>query len=245
MVLTRWLPGARRALERAQGRLRALPAYQVALWPDGWELGSDGAVAVRDTHEMAEARRWYRMVARLGGDRAAVAGGTARIERGMRLHRVAVPAAIVDLSGRRFVSERAASVAVRLAGGDWVARRREALLRAPERALALRARCWSGSRHRLYGDAGEVERLLETLLGCCRSEGLLPSVPVRVELRAEDGYGLPRWRCRLLTDLPPAVRGLAEEALRAALVPWNRTVVRDDGAAFELITLRVIGPRRR
>ena len=45
---------------RAAARLVAeLPAYQVALWPDGWVLEPDGGVQVRDTHAMAEARRWY------------------------------------------------------------------------------------------------------------------------------------------------------------------------------------------
>lgn len=37
----------------------ALPVYQVALWPDGWVLGASGEVSVRDTHAMAEARRWH------------------------------------------------------------------------------------------------------------------------------------------------------------------------------------------
>ena len=51
---------------RSEGRaaVARLPVYQVALWPDGWELGRDGSVRVLDTHEMAEARRWYALAER-------------------------------------------------------------------------------------------------------------------------------------------------------------------------------------
>jgi hypothetical protein len=219
--------------DAAARAIAGLPAYQVALWPDGWELEPDGAVRVCDTHAMAEARRWY-----------ALAGGCAQpgSDRVMALHGVFVPRGIVDLAERRFPCEAAASVAVQLVAGEWVRRRREALLRAPQRALSDRALGWRGSRHRLGRDEVQIGALLSELLGHAVGERLIPDVAYRVRVRRDDCYGIRAHRCRVEVDLDAVTRRDVEAVLRAGLVPWNRAVVRD-GAAFALIGVTVSGPR--
>jgi hypothetical protein len=134
---------ASRTAAAGAARLAALPPYQVALWPDGWDRLDGGAVLVRDTDAMAEARRWYRL-AEL--NRAAVP-----LDRAMRLHGTYVPRAIVALSGRRFDSGETASVAVQLVAGDWVRQRRQRLPSGPcasassPGAAAARPARWTGS----------------------------------------------------------------------------------------------------
>jgi len=215
--------------------IQTLPVYQVALWPDGWDLDPGGAVTVRDTHEMAEARRWYQMAARNGEGRGA--GAVDGMNRAMRLHGVFVPRAIVDLAGRRFASEQAASVAMQLIAGDWVVARRRRLLATPQQALAQHDLAWSGSRHQGTPDAATMRALLTHLLDACIAEALLPKVRYHIELRTDDGYGIRGWTCTLHVDLDPYARARVAEAMNVAVVPWKRTVIRD-GRAAPLIAVR-------
>jgi hypothetical protein len=148
----------------ACAEIASLPAYQVALWPDGWLLEADGGVRVRDTHEMAEARRWLEMAARNRQGRARAPMSDAEVARTMRMHRLCVPRAVIDLAGRRFASEQVASVALSLVASEWIGERRGELGRAPEQALAARARAWSGSRHAGAPDADAMRQLVKRSL---------------------------------------------------------------------------------
>lgn len=222
----------------AAGIVRALPSYQVALWPDGWELGGDGTVAVRDTHGMAEARRWYAAAARNCENRR-----HSDTDRVMRVHGIFVPRPIVDLAGRCFPSEQVASVALHLIAGDWIEARRRQLLAAPERALGERRLAWCGSRHAGTPEAGELHALMARLLQDCIAERLLPQTDYGLDLHADDGYGIRMWRCLVQVELSTSARARTAEALNAALIPWNRVVIRD-GCAVPLIGLRVEAPRR-
>jgi len=215
--------------------IQTLPVYQVALWPDGWDLDRGGAVTVRDTHEMAEARRWYQMAARNGEGRGAGAGDG--MDRAMRLHGVFVPRAIVDLAGRRFASEQAASVAMQLIAGEWVVARRHRLLATPQQALAQHGLAWSGSRHQGTPDAATMQALLTRLLDACIAEARLPKARYQIELRTDDGYGIRGWTCTLHVDLDPYARARVAEAMSIAVIPWNRTFIRD-GRAAPLIAVR-------
>jgi len=217
--------------------IAALPAYQVALWPDGWELDADGTVSVRDTHDMAEARRWYAMAERNRNGRCR-SPARADLDRVMGLHGIFVPRAVVAMSGQRFASEQVASVALQLVAGEWIATRRRRLMAAPDRALAQRALAWSGSRHRGAPAQSQLQELLAGLLEACIAERLLPPARYRLELGADDGYGIRAWTCSVHVDLDPYARARAAEVLRAALIPWNRAVIRD-GRAVPLIALRV------
>jgi len=229
------------AARSAAAVIEALPTYQVALWPDGWDLERDGSVLVRDTHDMAEARRWYQMAERNGEGRARRAPA-ADLDRVMGLHGIFVPRPVVGLSGHRFPSEQVASVALQLVAGDWIAARRRRLLAAPGRALRQRALAWSGSRHDGAPDGARMQDLLGSLLDACIAEKLLPAARYAVQLRADDGYGVRAWTCSIHCDLDPYTRARVAEALSAALIPWNRAVIRD-GRAVPLIALRV-EPRR-
>jgi hypothetical protein len=218
--------------------IRSLPAYRIALWPDGWVLDADGAVRVVDTHAMAEARRWFDLAERTAG-----AGGRRPLtaleqRRAMRLLGVYVPPAVVALSGRCFPSEQVASVALQLVAGDWIGERRRALLARPERALAERARAWQGSRHQCPASVEAVDALLTQALEVCIAEGLVPPVRYRVQSRCDDGFGLRRWRCAVDVNLDAYARARAREALDLALIPWNRAVVRD-GVPMPQIVLEV------
>ena len=228
-------PAARRAATEA---IRALPAYRVALWPDGWVLDTDGGVRVVDTHAMAEARRWFDMAERssAGGSRRGLTAAEQR--RAMRLLGVYVPRAVVALSGRRFVSEQVASVALQLIAGEWIGERRRILLAQPERALAEHACAWRGSRHQCPATVDAADALLRQALDACIAEGLVPPARYRLLSRCEDGFGLRRWRFAVEVNLDPYARARAREALDAALIPWNRAVVRD-GAPMPLIMLEV------
>lgn len=226
---------ARRA---AAESVRALPAYRVALWPDGWVLDADGGVRVVDTHAMAEARRWFDMAGRTTGGGGRRGLTPAEQCRAMRLLGVYVPPAVVALSGRRFASEQVASVALQLIAGDWIGERRRALLAQPERALAEHACAWQGSRHHCPATADAAEALLREALDACIAEGLVPRARYRLASRCEDGYGLRRWRCCVEVNLDPYARARAREALNTALIPWNRAVSRD-GLPMPLITLDV------
>jgi hypothetical protein len=242
MSLSRLLPSVRTVARRAPqpaaaAVVAALPAYQVALWPDGWELHADGAVTLRDTHELAEARRWYAMAER-NGDARGRAARAADMDRVMGLHGIFVPRPVVCLSGHRFPSERVASVALQLVAGDWIALRRRRLMAAPDQALAQHALAWSGSRHRGAPTPADMQTLLTELLDACVAEGLVPPARYALALRVDDGYGIRAWTCSVQVDLDPYARARAAEALRAALIPWNRAVVRD-GRAVPLIALRV------
>ena len=220
--------------QAARDIIAALPPYQVALWPDGWQLGVDGSVRVCDTHAMAEARRWFALIDRRerGGPRAASP------QRAMQLHGIFVPRAIVDVSGRIFPSEQVASVALQLIAADWVKQRRRTLLDAPERALADHHRAWSGSRHAGSPEPEATCDLLQSLLDQCIDEGLLPRARYRLGARSDDGYGVRLCRCSVEVDLDPYARARIEEALNAALIPWNRAVIRD-GTPVPVIALSV------
>lgn len=202
----------------ASRTVAALPPYQVALWPDGWELDPNGAVRVRDTHAMAEARRWYALA-----DRGPGAQGT---DRAMRLHGTYVPRPIVALSRHRFPSEAAASVAVQLVAGDWVVQRRRQLLAAPADALRERALAWTGSCHEVDLDADAVLARLQSVLDLCMREGLLPKTRYGLRVRTEDGFGLRVYRCLVTVRLDSDALVRAGEAIQAGLIPWNRAVVR-------------------
>lgn len=236
----RWL---QRRAERARADriVASLPLYQVALWPDGWEQTEDGGIVVRDTHEIAEARRWYEMAERNGAghDR----GRAPQAAKAMRLHGIGVPRSLVELSGRRFATEQAASVAMRLVANDWVEQRRRMLAADPHRLLGLRAQTWSGSRHQCFEDGAALQGLLRWLLDLCVAEDLVPCATFRLDVRADDGYGLKGWRCRVQIDLDEARRNAVGETIRLALTPWNRQVSRD-GKPWPLVSVRVEHPDR-
>lgn len=218
--------------DAAEALIDRLPAYQVALWPDGWELFPDGGVRVCDTHAMAEARRWHALAERNHAG--------ARGRRLMALHGI-VPSGVVELAGRRFASEQAASVAMHLVAGDWIRRRRRELRAAACEALAARALAWSGSRHAAAQDAESVSALIAELVRACAAERLIPDAHYRIGVRADDGYGLTLWRCCLRVALDPYARTRVAEILALALIPWNRAVVRD-GAAVPIVAVEVRGP---
>lgn len=217
-------------------QVASLPVYQVALWPDGWERTGEGAVVVRDTHEIAEARRWYAMAERNGVTRGA--RPPAPTSKAMRMHGIGVPRSLVDLVGCRFPTEQAASVAIRLIAGDWVEQRRRELCQHPRRMLALREQSWCGSRHRLTADGASLARLVRQLLDLCVVEGLIPARAFRIDVRADDGYGLAGWRCRVRAELDRVLRAQVAEVLGLALIPWNRQVSRD-GRPWPVVSIRV------
>jgi len=223
---------SRRAAERL---VCALPAYQIAFWPDGWERFGDGQVAVRDTHAMAEARRWYALAER---NRAREARRT------MAVHGVFVPRAIVDMAGRRFPTEAVASVAVQLVAGEWVRERRRQLLAAPAAALAEQALAWCGSRHRPGLDEEGVRLLVGDLLALCVGERLLPDAMYNLAVRRADGYGVRCYSCRIRVWLESYACKRVEEVLDIALIPWNRAVPRH-GTAAKIISLEVQSGRPR
>ncbi len=207
-----------------------LPAYQVALWPDGWELSADGRVAVRDTHAMAEARRWYLLAERNRSREDA--------RRVMAMHGVFVPRTIVDMAERRFASEEAASVAMQLVAGDWIRHRRRQLLAAPEAALAEHTLAWCGSRHATALDEQGIRSLVRELLDLCVSERAIPDAVYGLAVRREDGYGVRCYSCKVLVWLDSYARKRVRETLDAALTPWNRAVVRR-GASVKVISIDV------
>ncbi|NCC28945.1 MAG: hypothetical protein EOM22_12590 [Gammaproteobacteria bacterium] len=208
----------------------ALPAYQVALWPDGWVLGASGEVAVRDTHAMAEARRWYVLA-----DRAV---GRPRMDRTMRLHGTFVPRSVVALSGQRFPSESVASVAVQLVAGDWITQRRRQLLAAPDEAIRTRAFGWTGSRHVADLDIEAMTACVMRVMAECRREDLIPAAGYDLKVRPDDGFGIRGYRCLITVGLDGAARARYRDVLQTALVPWNRAVVRD-GAAHPLVKVEM------
>jgi hypothetical protein len=229
----------RAAPARAQLDVEALPLYQIAFWPDGWESAQDGSVVVRDTHETAEARRWYAMAERNRVGR----GSTAlprQAERTMRMHRIGVPRGIVDLVGTRFRTEQAASVAVRLIAADWVDERRRMLSAEPAVSLTTRERLWSGSRHAEVRESEDVDLLVRRLISVCVAEGLIPRLEYGVEARLHDGYGLRRWSCQVTVrqGLARAQADAIAALLSLALVPWNRGVS-GDGKTWTLLSVRV------
>jgi hypothetical protein len=210
-----------------------LPAYRVAFWPDGWVLDEQGGVLLRDTHETAEARRWY-----------ALAGNGRMREnacRVMSLHGIYVPRSIVDLAGRRFVSESVASVAVRLVAGEWVEARRRALVEKAEQTLRHARLAWSGSRYGRDLDGEEIDRLLQRALALCVAEGLIPDARYRFSHQRGNGYGIPVHRCTVEIPMEGDERARVAEAVGAALIPWNRAVIRD-GACVPLIAVDVNRP---
>lgn len=224
------LPAARRRRADAARAVQGLPAYQVALWPDGWEPLSDGAVRVRDTDRMAEARRWYQLVP--GSGRAS------GMERIMGLHGTFVPRPVVELAGRRFGSERSASVALKLVAGGWIESRRAQLLRDPARALAERELCWSGSRSGEIPGSDALIEVIHGLMALAAAEGLVPRVDYRLRVVCEDGYGVTGYRCTLDTGLDRYARARLREVLCAGLVPWNRALARE-GRSHPVIGLEV------
>ncbi|WP_120795450.1 hypothetical protein [Thiocapsa rosea] len=208
----------------------ALPAYQVALWPDGWVLGGDGEVSVRDTHAMAEARRWYALADR--------SSGASCMDRTMRLYGTFVPRPVVALAGQRFPSESVASVALQLVAGDWITQRRQQLLAAPDEAIRLRRLGWTGSRY--VADPG-----IETMTACvgkvmddCLREECIPAAGYDLKVRADDGFGIRGYRCLITVGLDDSACARFREVVQTALVPWNRAVVRD-GAAHPLVKVEV------
>jgi len=217
--------------QAAADAIAALPAYQVALWPDGWLLEADGAIRVRDTHEMAEARRWLQMAARNAAGRSRQAMADTEVARTMRLHGVFVPRAVIDMAGRRFLSEQVASVALSLVAGEWISERRHALRLSPEPALAMHALAWSGSRHTGAPDADAARSLLQEVLAQCIDEGLVPRARYRLGCRADDGYGIRCCQCCVQMDLDRDARARVQDVLSTALIPWNRAVIRNGRAA--------------
>jgi len=230
-LLTRLTGANARGTRAASTLIAALPAYQVALWPDGWQLDTDGRVHVQDTHCMAEARRWLDMARRNAGGRMRSARAEAEAARAMRLHGVFVPRAVIDMAGRCLPSEQTASVALTIAAGEWLAERRRTLAGAPEQALAERARAWSGSRHAGTPDADAARRLLRQLIAACLREGLLPPARYRLACSLDDGYGVGCCRCTVQVDLDAGARARVADVLQAALIPWNRAVARHGGIA--------------
>jgi hypothetical protein len=214
--------------------IAGLPPYQVALWPDGWDLQPGGGVWIRDTHATAEARRWYRLA-----DRNRAGDGGRRV---MAMHGIFVPRAVVNMVPRRFPSEQVASVALQLVAGDWIRERRRQLLAEPEGALLERNLAWTGSCHGPPEDEGRLSILLRDLLRACVIERLIPDADYRLQVRPDDAYGLVRWRCRIEVCLDPYARARVKEALEAALVPWNRAIALD-GVAAPLILLDLGAPR--
>lgn len=225
-----WSQGQVREAARA---VAELPHYQVALWPDGWEHLDDGAVLVRDTDAMAEARRWYRLAQRNRGPVA--------MDPAMRLLGAYVPRPILALSRQRFASPGVASVAVQLVAGDWVVRRRAELLRAPVRALRERDQTWSGSRSGEPLDGVRLGAVLSDLLAQCAAERLIPRAGYRFRIHREDGYGIGGFRCVIEAWLDTYARARLVDAVSAGLVPWNRAVVRD-GRPHRLIGVEVRRP---
>jgi len=211
----------------SSGRLTAvaavagLPAYQVALWPDGWDLGTDGSVLVRDTHVMAEARRWYDL-ARRNGSR----GNLSPV---LAMHGLLIPPAILDLARCRFASGQAASVAVTLVAADWVKQRRAQLLRTAEAALAERACAWTGSRHWEGMKAEALACLVQDALQWCLMEDLIPRADYGVRIRCDDGWGLCRYRVCVAVALETGGRARVMEMLSLALIPWNRAAGNEAG----------------
>ena len=225
-----WSQGPNRDASRV---IAALPAYQVAFWPDGWEQLEDGGVLVRDTDAMAEARRWYRLAERNRG--------LVPMDPAMRLHGAFVPRPILAMSRQRFASGLVASVAVQLVAGDWVASRRAALMRAPARALREREQTWSGSRSREPLDREGLAVVLSELLAECASERLIPRAGYRLRVQGDDGYGVGGFRCIVEVWLDPYARARLADALSVGLVPWNRAVTRD-GRPHPLIGVEVRRP---
>jgi hypothetical protein len=225
-----WPQGRTREAARA---IATLPAYQVAFWPDGWELLEDGGVLVRDTDAMAEARRWYRLAERNRG--------LVPMDPAMRLHGTFVPRPILAMSRQRFASGQVASVAVQLVAGDWVASRRAALMRAPVRALREREQTWSGSRSREPLDREGLTAVLSDLLDQCCAERLIPRAGYRLRVQGDDGYGIGGFRCIVEVWLDPYARTRLADALAVGLVPWNRVVTRD-GRPHPLIGVEVRRP---
>lgn len=230
--------------QAAADAISALPAYQVALWPDGWLLEADGSVRVRDTHEMAEARRWLQMAARNAAGRSRQVMADTEVARTMRLHGVFVPRAVIDMAGRRFISEQIASVALSLVAGDWISERRQTLGLSAEPALALQALAWSGSRHAGAPDADAARCLLQELLDQCIEEGLVPRARYRLGCRADDGYGIRCCLCCVQVDLDRDARARVQQVLSTALIPWNRAVIRD-GRATPVLSVHVRAPADR
>jgi hypothetical protein len=216
------LPRAAARDRAATAAVAALAAYQVALWPDGWELAADGSVSVCDTHAMTEARRWYDLARR---NRARGDPG-----RALAMHGVYIPQGILDLARRTFPSEQAASVAVCLVAGDWIRHRRLELLRCAGTAMAERAAAWTGSRHDLAADTEGVQALLAGLLDLCIGEGLIPRAGYGLRVRRDDGFGVSGYRVRVETLLESYARARVAEVLAVALIPWNRAVARDGGS---------------
>ncbi|WP_296806338.1 hypothetical protein [Thiocapsa sp.] len=225
---------AGRSSDTAACLVAALPAYQVALWPDGWVIGPGGGVAVRDTHAMAEARRWYVLA-----DRAA---GAPRMDRTMRLYGTFVPRPVVALAGQRFPSESVASVALQLVAGDWIAQRRQQLLAAPDEAIRARWLGWTGSRHTADPGTDAIAMCVMEVLADCLREGLIPTTGSDLRVRPDDGFGIRGYRCLITVDLDSSARVRFREVIQTALVPWNRAVVRDC-AAHPLIKVEVRGRR--
>jgi hypothetical protein len=212
----------------------ALPAYQIALWPDGWVLGASGEVSVRDTHAMAEARRWYALAGR--------AAGRPRMDRTMHLYGTFVPRPVVALAGQRFPSESVASVAVQLVAGDWITQRRQQLLTAPDEAIRARRLGWTGSRHAADPSIETMTACVMQVMDDCIRERLIPVAGYDLKVRPDDGFGIRGYRCLITVGLDSATRARYREVIQAALVPWNRAVVRD-GVAHPLVKVEVRGLR--
>jgi hypothetical protein len=177
----------RRAPKAETGRILALPAYQVAFWPDGWQIGAHGEVLFEDTHETAEAKRWYCVA-----DRNRSLDEAGRI---MALHGVYVPRAIVDMVGRTFVSVLVAAVAVQLVAGDWIRQRRGSLLARAEESVLAATLGWRGSCYRPGLCVDDVELLLKDLLSLCAEEEAIPNARYKITVQEDNGFGVLAFRC--------------------------------------------------
>ena len=206
--------------------LTKLPPYQIALWPDGWQLEADGRVRLRDTHAIAEARRWYAT--------ADERGAIHRSEKTLRALGMYIPRSVIALSGRLFGSELAASVAVQLVAGAWVSERRRQLLSAPHTALAEQQGCWTGSRHRGPLPIVEIKKVLCQLIAICVAEDLIPRLAYGVEVRKNDSFGVPALLTSVHAPLVPHQIGPVRETLMTALIPWNRAMALKGATTFAI-----------
>jgi hypothetical protein len=95
--------------------------------------------------------------------------------------------------------------------------------------LRLRGLAWTGSRHDPAQDATALCARVGEVLEQCVSEGLIPHLAYALQVRIDDGFGLPVYRCVISASLGDQRRGRVRDTIEAALVPWNRAVVRDSG----------------
>jgi hypothetical protein len=143
-----------------------------------------------------------------------------------------IPQSIIDLSGRRFGSELAASVAVQLVAGAWVSERRRCLLAAPRAALSEQSGCWTGSRHRETLLIPDIKEILCQVMAACAEEALIPRVAYAIEVHDNDSFGVHGLLTSVQGPLARHQLGEVREALLTALIPWNRAIFLKGATTF-------------